>query len=137
MSFGMVIAFKAQTDLHTRDATETEVSAIYAGSRRVSTMCAGPEKPGCHRYLGFSGVTTAAFAAQSSMKSTRDHLTAEEVAAYASRWLHFDAEYDIENHAAVCEQCFNAIMDSLWDSLEAASADASAPASKPVLVRAW
>jgi hypothetical protein len=72
------------------------------------------------------------------MKSVRDHLRPEEVAGYASRWLDFRIEHDIEDHAAVCEECFHVLMDSLWDRLETAAATVAAPAvSKQVLVRAW
>jgi hypothetical protein len=72
------------------------------------------------------------------MKSLREHLRPEEVAGYASRWLDFRAEHDIEDHAAVCEQCFHVLMDGLWDRIETAAATVTAPSiATPVLVRAW
>jgi hypothetical protein len=70
------------------------------------------------------------------MKSLRQHLSAEEVAVYTSRGLDFRARPDIEEHAAVCEQCFHTLMDGIWDSLEAAAAHVAQPAEVR-LVRAW
>ena len=52
------------------------------------------------------------------MKSKRDHLRSEEVAAYASRSLDFSAEHAIDDHVAACERCFDVLINALWDRLE-------------------
>jgi hypothetical protein len=68
------------------------------------------------------------------MKSMRDHLTAEEIAAYASRSLSFAVEHEIDDHAAVCDGCLSALINVLWDRLERT---AGLPVPTNTVVRAW